>query len=301
MPSASSPIATASAVRSAMLLALAGFALLSIGDGIIKSIDSEWPPTAVATLRYLFGTVMLTLLLGLREGPRSFGTHRPWLHLGRGASVAIGSSCFFAAIFLMPLADATAIQFTNPMFVAIGSALFMREKVSKSVWLSIVLAFCGVLIVLRPNLIELGLAALLPMVTALTMASMMIFNRMASGDGGALKMQYLISAFALPVLFGITWLSHYSPSAGFTLAAPSTTVIIKCALVSVSASCAHGLIYMATERASAAMIAPMTYVQLLVSTAIGMAVYHNMPDWPTILGSTLIVGAGLLLWRAQTR
>lgn len=292
-------LSTGHNARSGMLLALAGFALLSCGDGIIKSIAGEWPGGAVATLRYVFGTILLTALVRVREGPAGLITHRPWLHLGRGASVAIGGSCFFAAIFLMPLSEATAIQFTSPMFVAVGSALFMREHASKAVWACTLLAFTGVLIVLRPNVSELGWAALLPMVTALTMATMMILNRKAMGEGGALKMQYLISIFALPVLFALTWLTSRGAGGHFTLPMPSTALVAKCAIVSVTASCAHGLLYMATERASAAVIAPMTYVQMIVSILIGYFVYGDMPDLTAMGGAALIIASGLGLWRLQ--
>ncbi len=294
-------ISTRSQTQTGMVLALAGFALLSCGDGIIKSIAGEWPGGAVATLRYIFGAFILTGLMAAKEGKSGLVTQRPWLHLGRGASVAIGGTCFFAAIFLMPLSEATAIQFTNPMFVAVGSALFVREHASRAVWACTLVAFAGVLIVLRPNVGLLGWSALLPVGTALTMASMMILNRMAIGEGGALKMQYLISVFALPVLVLLTLLTTRDAQGGFSLPMPSTSLVIKCAIVSVTASCAHGLLYMATEKASAAVIAPMTYVQLIVSILIGYFAYGDVPDLTAMAGSVLIVGAGLVLWRIQAR
>jgi drug/metabolite transporter (DMT)-like permease len=129
----------------------------------------------------------------------------------------------------------------------------------------------------------------------------MILNRKAIGEGGALKMQYLISVFALPVLVVLTLLTTRDVHGQFSLPMPSTSLVIKCAIVSVTASCAHGLLYMATERASAAVIAPMTYVQLIVSILIGYFAYGDVPDLTAMAGSALIVGAGLVLWRIQAR
>lgn len=299
MPAAPSPISIAARTRTGMMMALAGFALLSMGDGLIKSIAGGWPGTAVATLRYIIGTIVLAALLAARHGRAGFTTSRPGLHFARGASVALGSACFFISIFLMPLADATAIQFTNPMFVALASALFMGEKASRAVWAATCVAFVGVLIVLRPQVADMGLAALLPMGTALCMAGTMIFNRMAAGEGDVLKMQFLITAMAVPVLIAVTLLGHLSGMPSLHVTIPDASVVLKCSIVAVTASVAHGLLFMATEQASAASIAPMTYIQLLVSAGIGMAVYQDWPDAPAIAGACLIVGAGLWLWRKQ--
>jgi drug/metabolite transporter (DMT)-like permease len=70
-------------------------------------------------------------------------------------------------------------------------------------------------------------------------------------------------------------------------------------VVACTASAAHGLIYMATERVSAANIAPVTYVQLLTAVGLGMLWFGEQPDWVTAAGALLVVSAGLVLWRDQ--
>jgi drug/metabolite transporter (DMT)-like permease len=82
-------------IQRGMLFALAGFGMLSIGDAVVKSMAGEWPGTAVAALRYVFGTFMLCTFLAIREGRSGFVTHRPWLHIGRGVSVGLASVFFF--------------------------------------------------------------------------------------------------------------------------------------------------------------------------------------------------------------
>ena len=78
---------------------------------------------------------------------------RPRLQLGRGAAVALATICFFMAVMAMPLADATAIQFTSPILTGILSALVLGERAPRAVWGATALAFAGVLVVLRPNLL----------------------------------------------------------------------------------------------------------------------------------------------------
>jgi drug/metabolite transporter (DMT)-like permease len=75
-------------------------------------------------------------------------------------------------------------------------------------------------------------------------------------------------------------------------------VIARTALVACTASVAHWLIFVGTSRAGAATVAPMTYVQLLIASALGWAVFGNRPDAMTLLGAAILVAAGLFLWRA---
>ena len=83
----------------------------------------------------------------------------------------------------------------------------------------------------------------------------------------------------------------------FTLGLPSWDIVARCAIVAVTASTAHWLAFMGTMRAGAAQVAPATYVQMLVVTALGWAFFDDVPDAITIGGAAIIIGAGLFLWR----
>src|SRR3546814_17834868 len=98
------------------------------------------------------------------------------IQFGRGASVAMATLCFYVGVQLMPLADVTAVQFVSPVFVALLSPLMLSERTPVVAWVSTLVAMTGVMIVLRPNL-ALGPAALLPVLAALGMALLVIFNR----------------------------------------------------------------------------------------------------------------------------
>lgn len=295
------PPRSADNVAAGLLLAMAGFAGLSIGDAIIKSIAGAWPGTAVAMLRYVIGTAGLFAALLAVEGRKGLRVPLPWVQLGRGVAVALSAVFFFSALFLMPLADATSIQFTSPILAALFSALILKERMPRAAWLATVAAFAGVLLVLRPNVAALGWGALLPVGTATGMALMLVLNRMVARAGSVLLMQFLISAAATPVLIVATVAGHLSGWEPLHVGVPDWTVVLKVAIVAFSATMSHMLIYLATTRASAALTAPMTYIQLLVALALGIAVYGDYPDPTALAGAALIVGAGLWLWRRQRR
>ncbi len=285
--------------KNGLLYALAGFALLSCGDGVIKSMAGQWPGTAVAALRYFFGAIGLGVLLWTQKGRAGFNIPKPKMQLLRGVSVAIATITFFMAIFAMPLSEATSIVFISPMLTAILSAIFLKERAGRATWIAAAAAFGGVLIILRPDLMALGPVAILPFIAALAMAFMMIGNRLVAGSGSALQMQFLIAVIAAPVLVITSVLGHLSGNAGLEVGLPSWSVVVRCLIVAVSASTAHWLVYMGTTRSSAAVIAPMVYVQLLVALALGIIFYGEWPDATAVFGAAIIIGAGLYLWNHQ--
>ena len=285
---------------SALLLAITGFTILSFGDAVVKTMAGDWPAPAVSALRYSFGAVGLAVAVAVYHGRSGFVLPRPWLQVGRAAAVSLATICFFLGVMAMPLADATAIQFTSPILTAVLSAVVLGERAPKAAWAAIVLAFLGVLVVLRPNVIELGAEAFYPLGAAFGMAWLMILNRKAAGDAPVLVMQLLLAMFAAPLLVAAASLLALSGAEQFAVPWPSAEVILKCLLVAFTATLGHLLMYSATVRASAAVVSPMTYVQLLVAVALGWAWFGDAPDAATIGGAALIIGGGLWLWRSQT-
>jgi drug/metabolite transporter (DMT)-like permease len=290
---------TPRSVRSALLTALLGFAILSCGDAVVKSMAGQWPGSAVSALRYSFGAIGRVFVVALRHGRAGFVLPRPMLLLGRGAAVALATLCFFMGVMAMPLASATAVQFTSPIVTALLSPFVLKEKPPKAVWAATLLAFAGVLVVLRPNLLALGPVALYPLGGAFGMSWLMMLNRKAAGDAPILVMQFLLAAFAAPLLVLAAALLGLTGDPHFALRVPSAIVVAKCLAVALFATTGHSLIYTAVLRATAATVAPMTYVQLLMAALLGWLWVGNRPDAPTFAGAALIIAGGLWLWRAQ--
>lgn len=285
--------------RSALLLALGGFALLSLGDVLVKSMTGLWPGSAVAVLRYVFGMGGLSALLAVRRGPAGFAMPGLRWHVLRGLGVAISAVAFFTAVQMMPMAAATAISFTSPMITGLLAAVLLGEPARRSTWIASAVAFCGVLIVLRPNLAAIGPAALLPLASATGMALLMVANRAVAGKASVLTMQFSVSLFGLLFMAGFALLGHLSGLGAMHVGGmPSMGVVLRCAAIACSATCAHLLIFLATTRAGAGTIAPMTYVQLLMAGLAGWLVFGEHPDPTALAGAGVIVGAGLYLWRA---
>lgn len=124
MPSPGKVPSLSSENRSGLLYALAGFAVLSMGDGVIKSMAGEWSPVAISALRFTLAAVALGLMAFYLEGAKVLREMWRWPQAGRGLALAISSTIFFTSLFLLPLATATAINFTSPMFTGLFAAVW---------------------------------------------------------------------------------------------------------------------------------------------------------------------------------
>jgi drug/metabolite transporter (DMT)-like permease len=283
--------------RAGLLYALAGFCTLSIGDAIVKGMAGQWSAPAMAATRYVVGTAILAALLARSEGPAALALPRDRLQWVRGIAISCSAVGMFLAVWIMPLAEATTIAFTQPIITAVLAAVVLREKARTSTWIATVVAFAGVFLVLRPNFDTAGWGVLLPLVGATGMAVTIIANRKVTGRASILAMQYYMSVTAMMFLLAATLLFHLSGLEGFALEMPHWSVVARCAFIGISATIAQWLIFMGTVKAGAGTVAPMTYGQLLMAIALGAVFFADFPDPTAIGGAAVIIAAGLYLWR----
>ena len=294
--------------RAGLLYALAGFCTLSIGDAIIKGMPGAWPAPAMATTRYVAGTLLLAALIVRYEGVGALRLPRDPLHWLRGVAISISAVGMFLAVWIMPLAEATTIVFTQPIITAVLAMLFLGERARLSTWLATLVAFGGVFLVLRPNFETAGWGVLLPVLSAAGMAVTIIANRKVSGRAGVLAMQYYMSVTAMLFLLVATSAAHFSGLENFRLDWPDWSVVARCIFIGMTATLAQWLIFMGTVKAGAGTVAPMTYGQLLMAVALGWTFFGDRPDLTALAGAAVIIGSGLFLWwrgrvsdRAMTR
>ncbi len=283
--------------RSGLGFAVAGFVVLSCGDAVVKSMAGEWPPYAVAALRFSIAAIALSVLLWRSEGRAAFVPQNLPLQMARGACLALASVCFFSAIYIMPLAEAMAIAFLSPILTQILAGLILGEEVKPKVYAVSVIALIGVAIILRPNLALLGWGALLPLVSAVFFALLLVTNRASAGQGSALSMQFFVAAFSVPILLVVSVAAKLSGEPTLDFGWPAWDIAARCAVVAVTATAAHWLAYIGISRAGAAKAAPAIYVQMLIAITLGWVFFEDVPDGYTLLGAGLIIAAGLILWR----
>ena len=282
--------------RAGLLYALAGFCTLSIGDAIIKGMAGLWPAPAIAALRYLVGSSVLGMLLARAEGVAALRLPRDRLQWVRGVAISCSAMGMFLAVWVMPLATATTIQFTQPMITAVLATMLLGERSRPSTWIATLISFAGVFLALRPNFATAGWGVLFPLMGATGMAVTIIANRRSTGRASTLALQYYMSVTAMIFLAATTVVMHFWGPANFHVHATDWTVLARCAIIGLTATLAQFLIFMGTVKAGAGTIAPMTYGQLIMATVFGYVFFGDKPDALAFLGAAIIIGAGLFLW-----
>ena len=282
--------------RAGLLYAHVGFCTLSIGDAIIKGMAGQWPAPAMAATRYVAGTILLTVLLARSEGFAALRLPRDPLQWLRGVAISISAVGMFLAVWLMPLAEATTIVFTQPIITAVLAMAVLGERARLSTWLATLVAFGGVYLVLRPNFETAGWGVLLPVMSAAGMAVTIIANRKVTGRASVLAMQYYMSVTAMLFLLVATTAAHLTGVGQFRMHWPEWTIVARCVFIGLTATFAQWMIFMGTVRAGAGTVAPMTYGQLLMAVALGWVFFGDRPDLAALAGAGVIIGAGLFLW-----
>ncbi|MEW4466415.1 DMT family transporter [Parasphingorhabdus sp. JC815] len=284
-----------------IILALIAFSGFPVGDAIIKSMAGDWPAPAVAAVRFSMGAIALAVILFWREGRAGFEISRPWLHAARGMALAVVTMSFFSAIYIMPLADAVAISFVSPIFTALLSGWLLKEKMRPGTWIATIIAFGGVLIMLRPNVAAFGWVAILPLFAAAAMSSMLILNRMVSSQRSIFAAQFYIAFWASIFLCIAAIVGHFLVPAMHVPGAPDWHVLLRCAIVAITATSCHFLLYMATMRTTAAAIAPIVYIQLIIASVISIFIFDDPIDPLAFVGGGLILFSGLFLWHSERK
>jgi drug/metabolite transporter (DMT)-like permease len=240
--------------------------------------------------------LVLLAVVGPRMRLDIIRTTRLPLHLVRGIVLIASSLCFFSALRYLPLAEATALNFTAPILVTLMAAWFLRERLTRPRWAFVAAGFLGMLLIVRPGSEMLTPAALLALGAAALYATFQILTRKLAGENLMVLMMY-------PSLVGTVLLSLGLPFVHSDEWYPISDLVTFVG-IGIAGTVGHLLFVQAFQRASASAIAPFTYMQLVWSTLAGWLLFATFPDGWTLTGIVVIAGSGVVLtwyerWRAS--
>ncbi|MEK9901158.1 MAG: DMT family transporter [Rhodospirillaceae bacterium] len=255
--------------------------------GFIKTVRGDVPIGMIIWSQYTIQAVLLTTLLAPRLS-RVIDTRMIGLQVLRALALMAAVSGMFVAVGLMPLADAITIGFIAPLMIAAAASWFLRERVTRSQWLAILVGFAGVLIVIRPGTSIFDAASLVPLGAAVCVALYQTLTRPISQVVTPTSMLYTatlvglaVSSLALP----LTWETPSLAQTGFL-------TIAAC-----FGAAAHFLLIRAYHAAPASLVAPFAYSEIVWASAIGFAAFGDVPDGATLIGGAILIASGLYLLR----
>jgi drug/metabolite transporter (DMT)-like permease len=281
---------------SAILLIVAATACFTSLDVSAKYLSQRYPVPLLVWARWGMQALLMTAVLGPTMRWGLVRTAHKKVHVVRGIALIASSLCFFSALKFLPLAEATALNYSSPMIVTLMAAIFLRERITVPRWAFVAAGFIGMLLIARPGSEMLTPASLLALAAATLYATYQILTRKLAGENsmvllfvpslvGALLMSTLV-----PFLHYDTWFS--------------VSVVALLVAIGAVGTLGHFLFILAFQRASVSAIAPFTYMQLVWSTLAGWLVFGTFPDAWTLAGIVTIAGSGVVLtwyerWRAS--
>jgi drug/metabolite transporter (DMT)-like permease len=272
------------------LLAVAGLATMS---ALIKLAENRGANLAETMFfRQAFAAMLILGIVVTGPGLSSLRTQRFGAHVRRTAVGLVGMITTFGAVLLLPLADATTLQFTVPIFGTLLGALILGEQVGIHRWAAVVVGFIGVLIVTQPGTGALPLGgAAVGLVAAMFVALVAILLRQIGRTESALTTVFWFSALSIPPL-GIAYALNLQQHDALTWA-----ILVGVGLIGGLAQLA---LTAAVRHAPVSTVIPMDYSSLFWGTLYGWLLFGTLPGWGTVLGAPIIVASGLyIVWREQ--
>ncbi len=277
-------------VRGPLWMLLAAFAFAALTT-IIRDMSSTLHPFELAFFRNLFGLLFM-LPWFWRSGFAALKTERLHLHGFRALVGLSAMLAWFTAISMMPLAEATALSFTAPLFATIGAALFLGETVRARRWAATVAGFVGALVIVRPDGIDIGFASALALAASAFMAIASItvksLSRTESASTIVLFMGLLMTPMSLaPALF------HWT--------APAPTDYLWFIAIGFFATIGQMSMARAFAATDISAVLPFDFSRLIFAAAMGYFLFAEIPDVWTWSGAAIIFTATLYTAHRESR
>ncbi len=282
----SSSAAREAAIPAGIACIMGGIFCLTVSDSLAKWLAGHYSPIQLLFMRALLALPVVTALVLMHGGRRALRTNYLGTHLLRGALNVGSACCFYLGLTMLPLAETTAIAFAAPLFVTALSVIALNERVDAKAWIAVLAGFLGVLIVVRPGMSGFQPAALLPLVTALGYAAMMVSARRIGPEESMLTTmfyiafgQVVVSSLAQPWYWQPVQWQHAHGIAGIAL----------------FSTLGLGLITQGFRIAPASVVAPFDYTGLIWAALFGWLFWRELPDAWAFAGAGLIAGSGIYI------
>jgi len=255
---------------------------------LVKTMGPRLPPGEAAFIRYAMGLVFLLPSLGaLRDAHL---TRRQWtLFSVRGLCHAGGVILWFYAMVRIPIAEVTAMGYLAPIYVTVGAALFLGERLAARRILAVLLGLAGAAIILRPGFREVSDGHMAMLLAAVVFAGSYLTAKVLADEVNAGVVVAMLSVF---VTIGL------APFAAADWVTPNARELMFLAGVAVFATAGHYSMTLAFAAAPVTVTQPVTFLQLVWATLLGLVWFGEAVDIWVVLGGMVILGSvTFITWR----
>lgn len=270
---------------------LSSMLVYAVMVGAMKHVGAAIPLVEILMIRQIIMSLVIAAI-ARRALPALMRTKRPGLQVTRGVVTLISMLCGFSAVIHIPLAQATAIGFSQVFFVTIAAVVFLKETVDARRWAATIVGFAGVMIMLDPSSSGLNLYALASVAGALFGACITISVRLLATTERTETILLWQGAVLMVVLALPCWLWWTQPS-------PEQWVWLV--VLSLFGTAGQWLITRAYQVGEAAALAPLDFTRLILSCFTGFVFFAEIPALTTAIGAAIVIGATLYTIRKNAR
>lgn len=254
-----------------------------------KTLSPEVDSVTVLFMRYFFGLVFFSPFI-LQSGFKGFGTSRPILHIIRVTALGAAVACTYFAYRNLPLALATSIGMTGPLFTTVLAMFILRDKVPLSKWALILLGYVGVMIAVRPHEMDIGVGMWVALLANLFASFSIICVKLLSRTESTFTIM-LYANTATTLIAGLVVFSFWKTP-------PFNDFLVLMAIGGFGVFSQYCSVT-ALRYANPSFLAPFEYTRLCFAIPVGFIFFEEIPTIWVILGSLIIVGATYGLTRVE--
>jgi drug/metabolite transporter (DMT)-like permease len=271
-----------------MLLSGFGFTLSAV---FVKTLGARYDSLQIVFLRMLVSLLIILPIIWPDREAVLRSPHRVF-HVGRSLCGILATFAGIYAVTVLPLAEVTALTFTQPLFALVLAVLILKEPVGWRRWTATAVGFAGVIVMMRPGQAALQPASGAALATAFLIATAVILvKKLPASERPSTMLFYFGTAGSLiavgPAISVWRW--------------PEPLDWVLFVLVGTLSMAAQSFIIRAFRIGRAASVAPFDYVRLIYATALGYFVFAEVPDGWTYAGAALIVATTLYIGRREAR
>lgn len=274
------------------VMALAGYALYAAHDVFVKILGTTFSVVQIVFFAALFSFPLLAVMLIRDPLPATLRARHPGWVAVRTAGAVASAALGFYAFTVIPFAQAYAMLFAAPLLITLLSVPLLGEKVGLRRGLAVVAGLIGVLVVLRPGLIDVTAGHLAALAAAFSSALVGISSRKIARDERAAVLM-LWPFLATVVVMGAVLPWVYVPMHFLDLSMMAGIAVLGFG--------AMLLVITAYRWSEASIVAPMQYSQMLWAVFYGALVFDEWPDQWTLAGSSLIIASGMYIVLRESR
>lgn len=270
-----------------VLFMLGAMASLPMIDVFAKFLGQQGVPVLqIVWARLSIGAVVAMPFAWRHGGGQGLIPDRPGFHSLRAGFLIAATFSFFLSLKYLPIADALAIFFVQPLVVTLLSALVLKEHVARHRWAAVAVGFIGTLIIIRPGFVALNPGSLLALAAGSFLAIYMVMTRHMAGRAPAMVTTFQTNAI------GAVLLSLAMPLVWHAL---SPSQWLMCLGLGSIATFGHYLIVRGYDYAEASLLAPLAYTEMVTATALGWYFFGDFPDALTFLGVAILLACALYI------